>query len=45
MVFDQAEQVGYDLKLLDIGGGFTGRFDASGEVFDAIVCLNISFCR
>lgn len=32
-VFDKAEQLGFQhMTLLDIGGGFTGRFDADGSV-------------
>jgi len=32
LVFDMAAEVGFTLTLLDIGGGFTGRFDEKGEV-------------
>lgn len=31
-IFDQAEALGYDMELLDIGGGFTGQFDSHGNV-------------
>lgn len=31
-VFDAAKTVGYNLPLLDIGGGMLGSFDAQGEV-------------
>lgn len=31
-IFDQATALGFDMELLDIGGGFTGRFDAHGNV-------------
>lgn len=31
-VFDQGAKLGHDMRLLDIGGGFTGRFDAHGHV-------------
>eukprot|EP00052_Salpingoeca_macrocollata_P011590 m.89441 g.89441 ORF g.89441 m.89441 type:complete len:510 (-) comp18121_c1_seq1:128-1657(-) len=31
-VFDKAERLGFDMRLLDLGGGFTGRFDSSGCV-------------
>ncbi len=31
-IFDMAGALGFDMELLDIGGGFTGRFDASGNV-------------
>mmetsp|Transcript_26356 Transcript_26356/g.78254 ORF Transcript_26356/g.78254 Transcript_26356/m.78254 type:complete len:510 (-) Transcript_26356:202-1731(-) len=31
-VFDDAIEMGFDMQLLDIGGGFTGRFDACGNV-------------
>lgn len=31
-IFDQALALGFDMELLDIGGGFTGRFDAHGNV-------------
>jgi ornithine decarboxylase len=31
-VFDQAEAMGFSMELLDIGGGFTGRFDEAGNV-------------
>jgi ornithine decarboxylase len=30
--FDQGLALGHDMRLLDIGGGFTGRFDQSGCV-------------
>jgi len=32
LIFDQAEALGYKMELLDIGGGFTGHFDAHGNV-------------
>ncbi|PNG66935.1 Ornithine decarboxylase, partial [Tetrabaena socialis] len=31
-VFDDAQALGFHMELLDIGGGFTGRFDAGGNV-------------
>lgn len=31
-VFDHAAEVGYNMQLLDLGGGFWGRFDACGNV-------------
>jgi hypothetical protein len=31
-IFDQAEGLGYNMELLDVGGGFTGHFDACGNV-------------
>lgn len=31
-IFDQGAALGHDMHLLDIGGGFTGRFDAHGHV-------------
>mmetsp|Transcript_7591 Transcript_7591/g.20199 ORF Transcript_7591/g.20199 Transcript_7591/m.20199 type:complete len:382 (+) Transcript_7591:17-1162(+) len=31
-IFDQAEALGYNMELLDVGGGFTGHFDACGNV-------------
>lgn len=31
-IFDQAEEMGFKMELLDIGGGFTGHFDACGNV-------------
>jgi len=31
-IFDHAEAEGFDMELLDIGGGFSGRFDAHGHV-------------
>jgi ornithine decarboxylase len=31
-VFDDAAAIGYDMQLLDLGGGFWGRFDATGHV-------------
>ncbi len=31
-VFDEAEALGFNMELLDIGGGFTGHFDAFGNV-------------
>ncbi|KAF5840290.1 ornithine decarboxylase 1 [Dunaliella salina] len=32
LIFDQAEALGYNMELLDVGGGFTGHFDACGNV-------------
>ena len=31
-VFDQAADMGFEMELLDIGGGFTGHFDSMGNV-------------
>ncbi len=31
-IFDLAEGLGYNMELLDVGGGFTGHFDACGNV-------------
>ena len=31
-IFDQAEGLGYNMELLDVGCGFTGHFDACGNV-------------
>lgn len=31
-IFNQAESFGFDMELLDIGGGFTGHFDSHGNV-------------
>ncbi|KAJ1934832.1 Ornithine decarboxylase, partial [Linderina macrospora] len=35
-VFDQASALGFNLELLDIGGGFPGRGDASGLSFETV---------
>jgi ornithine decarboxylase len=32
MIFDEAEAMGFAMELLDVGGGFTGHFDAHGNV-------------
>jgi ornithine decarboxylase len=32
VIFDQAEDLGFKMELLDIGGGFTGHFDDHGNV-------------
>ena len=34
-VFDQAASMGFKMHLLDLGGGFTGLFDAEGRVSEA----------
>ena len=31
-IFDEAEAMGFAMELLDVGGGFTGHFDAHGNV-------------
>lgn len=31
-VFDEATAMGFHMRLLDLGGGFTGRFDSDGNV-------------
>lgn len=31
-IFDTATAMGYEMELLDIGGGFTGHFDSHGNV-------------
>jgi ornithine decarboxylase len=31
-VFDIGAELGHEMRLLDIGGGFTGHFDAHGHV-------------
>ncbi|KAG5190941.1 hypothetical protein JKP88DRAFT_251889 [Tribonema minus] len=31
-VFDQATALGFHMRLLDLGGGFTGRFDSEGNI-------------
>ena len=34
-IFDEAKEIGFNMHLLDIGGGFTGSFDANGNVTEA----------
>lgn len=34
-IFDQAVSMGFNMHLLDIGGGFTGSFNADGSVSEA----------
>ncbi|KAJ2713279.1 Ornithine decarboxylase, partial [Coemansia spiralis] len=38
-VFDQAAELGFQLSLLDVGGGFPGRGDQSGLPFDAVAAV------
>ncbi|MEW5298294.1 MAG: hypothetical protein WDW36_001434 [Sanguina aurantia] len=42
VIFDKAALLGFDMELLDIGGGFTGNFDAAGNVIfgDIATTLN-----
>ncbi|GFR47866.1 hypothetical protein Agub_g9675, partial [Astrephomene gubernaculifera] len=41
-VFDQATALGYHMELLDIGGGFTGRFDSAGNVMFGDIARTIN---
>lgn len=34
-IFDQATSMGFNMHLLDLGGGFTGSFNADGSVSEA----------
>lgn len=34
-IFDEATSMGFKMHLLDLGGGFTGSFDANGNVSEA----------
>jgi ornithine decarboxylase len=34
-IFDEAKEMGFNMHLLDLGGGFTGSFDANGNVTEA----------
>jgi diaminopimelate decarboxylase len=40
--FDTAEEMGFEMELLDIGGGFTGQFDACGNVIFGDIALTIN---
>lgn len=41
-VFDTAEALGHRMTLLDIGGGFTGRFDDHGHVMFGDIARTIN---
>jgi ornithine decarboxylase len=41
-IFDQAAELGYDMELLDIGGGFTGHFDSHGNVMFGEIATTIN---
>mmetsp|Transcript_591 Transcript_591/g.1599 ORF Transcript_591/g.1599 Transcript_591/m.1599 type:complete len:404 (-) Transcript_591:602-1813(-) len=41
-IFDAAEAMGFDMELLDIGGGFTGRFDDCGNVMFGEIATTIN---
>jgi ornithine decarboxylase len=41
-IFDQATALGFDMELLDIGGGFTGHFDAHGNVMFGEIANSIN---
>jgi len=41
-IFDAAEAHGFDMELLDIGGGFSGRFDAHGHVMFGDIAATIN---
>jgi ornithine decarboxylase len=41
-VFGVAEELGHSMKLLDIGGGFTGHFDAHGHVMFGDIARTIN---
>jgi ornithine decarboxylase len=40
--FDTAEEMGFEMELLDIGGGFTGQFDACGNVIFGEIALTVN---
>jgi ornithine decarboxylase len=46
-VFDAGEAEGFSMKLLDLGGGFTGRFDKGGNVVfgDIAGAINAALAR
>jgi ornithine decarboxylase len=41
-IFDLAKTFGYDMELLDIGGGFTGHFDSHGNVMFGEIASTIN---
>lgn len=41
-IFDAAESLGYNMELLDIGGGFTGHFDSLGNVMFGDIATTIN---
>lgn len=41
-IFDEASALGYNMDLLDIGGGFSGRFDAHGNVIFGEIASTIN---
>lgn len=41
-VFDAGEALGHHMTLLDIGGGFSGRFDAHGHVMFGEIARTIN---
>jgi len=41
-IFDVAEDLGFNMELLDIGGGFTGHFDACGNVMFGEIASTIN---
>lgn len=41
-VFDAGEALGHTMTLLDIGGGFSGRFDAHGHVMFGDIARTIN---
>jgi hypothetical protein len=42
----QAEAMGFSMRLLDLGGGFTGRFDSEGNILSMKVCTDttLNYC-
>eukprot|EP00879_Flechtneria_rotunda_P033815 GHRR01037618.1.p1 GENE.GHRR01037618.1~~GHRR01037618.1.p1 ORF type:complete len:142 (-),score=38.30 GHRR01037618.1:368-793(-) len=41
-IFDLANNMGFDMRLLDIGGGFTGHFDSCGNVIFGDIATTIN---
>lgn len=41
-VFDAGEALGHHMTLLDIGGGFSGRFDSHGHVMFGEIARTIN---
>nr|CAE46409.1 ornithine decarboxylase [Chlamydomonas reinhardtii] len=41
-VFDEAGALGFNMELLDIGGGFTGHFDEMGNVMFGVIANTIN---
>ena len=41
-MFDSAIELGFDMQLLDIGGGFTGHFDSHGNVMFGEIASTIN---